>query len=212
VPKNFIYYQMSFSEIIKKFVEATTTSKKLSDAKKKEDVKNLTRFVPGGMSKLKKPLYESLVSNLANYEPNTYRISGVDFVPDDEQIKIIKAPENLNIRIVAGAGTGKTTTISLKIKHLLDTCAFPDNMLILTFNVEACRNLKKMMFKILGIEAKFAIYTIDAYCFKLMNEYGLHEVNEVMGMNTGNISMSEYGIIGRKVLESHAAEISRQYK
>jgi hypothetical protein len=51
---------------------------------------------------IKKTSYESLVGNLVNYEPNTYMISGGDFVLDDKQIKIIKAPENLNIRIVVG--------------------------------------------------------------------------------------------------------------
>ncbi len=55
-----------------------------------------------------------------------------------EQIAIIKAPADRHIKVVAVAGSGKSTTIRQRVSHLLTNLGVPSNrMLILMFNKSA---------------------------------------------------------------------------
>ena len=45
------------------------------------------------------------------------------------------------LRILAGAGTGKTTTLSARVAWLLATGAAPERMLLLTFTRRAARQM-----------------------------------------------------------------------
>ena len=47
------------------------------------------------------------------------------------------------MRIIAAAGSGKTTTILCRVKYLVDNCISPNKILLLTFNVDACAKFKK---------------------------------------------------------------------
>jgi len=44
-------------------------------------------------------------------------------------------------KIIACAGSGKTTTLVARVKYLIDQGVSPDSILISTFNVEAGRNI-----------------------------------------------------------------------
>ena len=64
---------------------------------------------------------------------------------NDEQLKAVKHGP-FPLLILAGAGTGKTTTILSRIQHIAnDTSIAPESILALTFSVEATENLKKKL-------------------------------------------------------------------
>ena len=44
---------------------------------------------------------------------------------NDEQARIVRQPPAQNLRILASAGSGKTTTLTARIAHLLTTGAKP---------------------------------------------------------------------------------------
>ena len=59
-------------------------------------------------------------------------------MPSKEQIAIIEAPADRHIKVVAVAGSGKSTTIRHRVSHLLTNVGVPGNrMLILMFNKSA---------------------------------------------------------------------------
>jgi DNA helicase-2/ATP-dependent DNA helicase PcrA len=87
----------------------------------------------------------------------------------DLAIEKVKGP----CLIVAGAGTGKTTTIVNKVKHLVDSKACNSNeILCLTFSNEATNNLRlKIQDK--GIRgADITVRTFHGFCADILKELG----------------------------------------
>lgn len=211
---------MSLSTLIQNFVDSVKTdtddkkTKTVTMIKNDHNLKQLSKYVRGGISKMNKTELHGLMDNFNAYKKNQYFVGGREINPDSEQIKIIKAPVSHNIRVIAGAGTGKTTTIGCRIKHLLDSHVTPDRILVLTFNVEARKNLEKMIDKLMGFEVKMEIRTIDSFCFKIKNDFFgefSHGTNNNETESTLNYSLSELGIAGRKIMEKYGSEICAQY-
>ncbi|OGG05864.1 hypothetical protein A2872_02590 [Candidatus Gottesmanbacteria bacterium RIFCSPHIGHO2_01_FULL_42_12] len=88
------------------------------------------------------------------------------------------AVENNNgpLLIVAGAGTGKTTVISEKIKFLIEKgLAKPDEILALTFTEKAAREMEERVDVALPYGTfGMWIMTFHSFCDRLLREEGLH--------------------------------------
>ena len=62
---------------------------------------------------------------------------------DSFQNKVITSDTNKNLRIIACAGSGKTTTILCKIKYMIDKLKINQKRILLTtFNIDAANILK----------------------------------------------------------------------
>lgn len=89
----------------------------------------------------------------------------------------ISAIEYINgpLIIVAGAGTGKTTVITNKIRYLIDNkLAKPDEILALTFNEKAAAEMQKRVDEMLPIGyLDMYISTFHAFSERLLEQYGL---------------------------------------
>ncbi|MDS0284077.1 ATP-dependent helicase [Haloarcula onubensis] len=84
-----------------------------------------------------------------------------DVDPKDQQKKIIRSGE-YPMRVLAGAGTGKTFTMVRKIEHLIDEEGVsPDRILALTFTNNAADSMQEKLQEKLGT----AGYDIDAYTY-----------------------------------------------
>lgn len=71
--------------------------------------------------------------------------SGIDdnIKLDEEQIKAILCDEDYSL-IIAGAGTGKTTTMAAKVKYLVDICNInPQEILVMSYTKKATEELDK---------------------------------------------------------------------
>ena len=67
-----------------------------------------------------------------------------------KQIEAVITDED-NVLVVAGAGSGKTKVIEARIQYLIENKKTdPDNILVLTFNKEACAEVKKRVTKLLN--------------------------------------------------------------
>ena len=177
----------------------------LYDLIKTNELKPISPFIDGGITKLKKAEKESLKTALNIYEKNEREyIFGEEVITlDDEQFEIVTANPNQNIRILAGAGSGKTTTILCRVKYLVDNHITPNRILVLTFNKDASENLKTRIIKLFGFQINIDIYTIDAFCYMLYHKYEKAKAY---------VSISEFILIGRELMFKYGSEISSKYK
>ena len=95
--------------------------------------------------------------------------------PSDAQTRIIDSDE-YPMRVLAGAGTGKTFTMVRKIERLIDEQDVdPDRVLALTFTNKAADSMQTKLGEKIGARG----YDIDAYtyhsiCHRLLTEYAYH--------------------------------------
>ena len=185
----------------------------LSKPKLYANIKLISDYLDNNISIINKPELIKIIRGLKLYlsnknliYSNVYKFGLNEIKLDTEQLKIVNSEPNHNIRIIAGAGSGKTTTILCRIKYLLDNFITPDRILILTFNRDSAQNLRNRIESLFGFKINLQIYTIDAFCYKLMYQYNyLFNVNPLF-------SVSEYSNIGLELMKTYGKEIASQYK
>jgi len=99
----------------------------------------------------------------------------------DSQSKAILHPPG-PLMILAGAGTGKTTTLVRRVDNLIKTeLALPEEILILTFTEKAARELQEKLKNLVGNKAKkMTISTFHALCLQLVKQYGENNVADMI--------------------------------
>lgn len=81
------------------------------------------------------------------YFENMYKGIDDNIHLDEEQIKAILADEDYSL-IIAGAGTGKTTTMAAKVKYLVDIKKVePSKIVVMSFTKKATEELEKLIVK-----------------------------------------------------------------
>lgn len=90
---------------------------------------------------------------------------------NDDQFSVVADNINISTRIVACAGSGKTTTIICRIKFLIDSGVNPENILLTTFNVDAAENMKIKIIELFGFMPKIIIGTFDSISCKFYYKY-----------------------------------------
>ncbi len=77
-----------------------------------------------------------------------------------------------HLRIVAGAGSGKTTVLMARIEYLLNELGIePDRILAITFTNKAAREMKERLLKQVPDQAdRVRISTIHAFCARMLRE------------------------------------------
>ena len=76
--------------------------------------------------------------------------------------------------IIAGAGSGKTKTLTLRIANMLDKGIRPQNILAITFTNKAAREMKERVTKVIGdktISDEITISTFHSFCSRLLRTY-----------------------------------------
>lgn len=89
----------------------------------------------------------------------------------DEQRSIVIADKDCHYKVIACAGSGKTTTILCRIKYLIDKGVKPWQILLTTFNVDAAENMKIKIHELFGFKINIYIGTIDALAYRFYNIY-----------------------------------------
>ena len=77
-----------------------------------------------------------------------------------------------HVRIIAGAGSGKTRVVTTRIAYLIDEChVYPNKILAITFTNKAAREMKERVENMLGPMARSVqISTIHSFCVRLLRE------------------------------------------
>jgi hypothetical protein len=72
---------------------------------------------------------------------------------NDEQSRIVRQHPHQNLRILASAGSGKTTTLTTRIAHLLTNCnALPREIILLTFTHNAAVVMCQRLEALVGVQ------------------------------------------------------------
>lgn len=105
----------------------------------------------------------------------------------EEQKLIINAPIDKNIRIIASAGSGKTTTLINRILYLIKNHNLHLHEIILTtFTKDASEVMKNKIKNNIHLFYNFMCGTIDAIARKILH------VNKILDENVQLMSVSEY--------------------
>ena len=79
------------------------------------------------------------------------------------------------LMVLAGAGTGKTTVVIERVKHLLasDPALMPENVLVLTYNVRAAGQLVERFEDVLGVEiaSRLWVHNFHSFGYRLLREH-----------------------------------------
>lgn len=91
-----------------------------------------------------------------------------------EQSEIVFAPMDLHIAVLAAAGSGKSTTIAARAKHLISQGVQERSIMITTFTRDAANDMKQKMADIMGYKPEITIGTIDTIS-KIATYYSVSE-------------------------------------
>lgn len=79
---------------------------------------------------------------------------------------------NGNVIIIAGAGTGKTRTITYRIAHMVKECGIdPNNILALTFTNKAANEMKERIEKLVGEDTPVSATTFHSFAYKFLKKF-----------------------------------------
>lgn len=116
-----------------------------------------------------------MTSNDGADGPAWFPAAADDVEPMQQQQRIIESTE-YPMRVLAGAGTGKTFTMVRKIEHLIDEGGgSPDRILALTFTNNAADAMREKLHAKLGTSGyDVDTYTYHSICHALLQEYAYH--------------------------------------
>lgn len=130
-------------------------------------------------------------------KPNIFTFGDNEIYLTEEQSDVVYENLDKNILIIACAGSGKTTTITCRIKYLIDCGVDPDRIILTTFTRDACNAMKEKIDLLFGYRTNIWIGTIDSIAKKTLYTYGKDMVD------TNISSVSEYGPKFLKFLQTH---------
>ena len=83
-------------------------------------------------------------------------------------------PPPAPLMILAGAGTGKTSTLIHRIRYLCKSDLIkPENTLLLTFTEKATAEAKQIIHEIMGEESEsIFVGTFHSFCHSIMRRFG----------------------------------------
>jgi hypothetical protein len=121
----------------------------------------------------------------SNISTNIEKSKDIEFTINDKKInldmyqkKIVYEDIDKNLRIIACAGSGKTTTILCKIKYMIDILNVnPKRILLTTFNTDAALILKTRLKNLLKKDPEVRIGTFDSIAAHFYYKYFKTDAN-----------------------------------
>lgn len=118
-----------------------------------------------------------------------------------KQKAVIEKIDGINI-VDAGAGTGKTFTITQRYLEILNNDVKPENILLVTFTRNAATHMKEKVISKAGPEKATEIIdapiqNFDSFCFKIVSKHGLN-APKILGIDD---NLSGYKLISESVIQ-----------
>lgn len=190
-----------------------------------EQCKLFSGIIKGSLSKKNKNELGDILTNLKKYKNELnenkdykkFKFGDNIINLDDEQILFVKSEKNINSRLIAVPGSGKTTCVICRCKYLVDNYILPNRILLLTFNVDACDNMVKRALDLFGFDINIEIRTIDSFCssiiwkYKTIESNNNYQSNQLNYLNDKNISLNEICLEGEQIMLKYGNIIAQNY-
>ena len=126
---------------------------------------------------------------------------------NDRQRRAVEHPDG-RLLIVAGPGTGKTRTLTMRIAHLMiKKEVSPGNILAVTFTRKAAREMQQRLRTILGDACKLPLVaTFHSLCFKILNDLKTERTQSIVDENERKVLIRE----ALKQTKDHGIAVSQK--
>lgn len=140
--------------------------------------------------------YMNIIKGM-NIPSNVVKFGQHELILNEQQYRAVNADLNKNILIFSCAGSGKTSTVLCRIKHIIEHGVKPYSIVLTTFTKFAANDMTQKLstlydIKKIGLE----IGTIDSIAKKNIYRYA----NELV---QNNLSVSEYSPMFLEFLKNH---------
>lgn len=92
-----------------------------------------------------------------------------EYLLNDSQMEAVQTTEGF-VRVVAGAGSGKTRTLAMRFAYLCDLGMLPENILSITFTNKAAGEMKRRIRTLTGEEESSTVCTFHSLCSMILRE------------------------------------------
>lgn len=188
-------YRLSRNDIVKKIVGCA----KYCTMARGKDLLHLKKSPK--LAELHEALYGESITNAHNAEFDTHycarcfqalkKVAKKRATPEpelsltDEQLAIVRAAPNVTTLVLACAGSGKTTTIMHRIKHLLQEVGVDDSAIMLTtFTRDASSEMERKLEALLDGQHNIAVGTFDSLALRYLKMHN----PRVLEAKTVNVS------------------------
>lgn len=97
---------------------------------------------------------------------------------NEEQSQIVRTPPKQNLRILASAGSGKTTTLTARISWLISNGASANQILLMTFTHNAAAVMRHRLEGLIGSQ-RILCGTFHALGLQILNEHAPESLQDV---------------------------------
>lgn len=113
-----------------------------------------------------------------------------------------------HIRIIAGAGSGKTRVITTRIAYLIESLGIaPYRILAITFTNKAANEMKERVYSILGDDASgMFVSTIHSFCVRLLRE-DIHKMGDGYPRNFTIVDSDDQKSILKEAYKMYGIEV-----
>jgi len=130
--------------------------------------------------------------------------------PNDSQSRAIQAPAGKALRIVAGAGTGKTSVLVERFVKLVRDGVAPDRILALTFTIKAAAEMRSRVHRAVSEQLPGSARLLARAWIMNFHQFGLRVVRDhapAMGLDPGVdvVSGAEWERLCARVLQRVSA-------
>lgn len=152
------------------------------------------------ISKTKKKKLLKIIKKI-NDKPDNYDSiitdNGSEIKFTEEQRNIIYSPLKKHMRIIACAGSGKTTTLLMRLYYLIiEKNVLPSHITVTTFTRDAAQSMKNKLEEFFGYTPSIEIGTLDSIAYKNIMKFDQSRVKDKI------FQVGEYSIIFTDMLKN----------
>lgn len=99
-------------------------------------------------------------------------VNGFELDLDEQQYAAVVAPVDSPVLVLAGAGSGKTRVLTMRVVHLIKSGVRPESLVVTTFTRKAADELKERLVPLIGKEVAGSVMcnTIHGVCLAMLRE------------------------------------------
>lgn len=136
------------------------------------------------IDKYNEDVLNSEYTKYKEYFDNLYKDVDSNIHLDEDQIKAVLSDENYTL-VIAGAGTGKTTTVVAKVKYLVDIKKIdPSKILVMSYTKKATEELEKRL--VVDFNLPIDIETFHSLGYKIVRNIYKSHFPYVIDLNARN--------------------------